>query len=62
MASNKLPAVSKKGLPTVSPNLTVRMTPEYRQWWQRGCFPLSDYRIRISRFRRRRLCETAWVR
>jgi hypothetical protein len=30
MALNKIPAVSKKGLPTLSPNLTVRMTPEYR--------------------------------
>ena len=29
MALNKIPAVSKKGLPTLSPNLTVRMTPEY---------------------------------
>ena len=62
MASNKLPAVSKKGLPTLSPNLTVRMTPEYRQWLERAALPLSDDRIRISRFRRRRLCETAWVR
>ena len=36
MASKKLPAVSKKGLPTLSPNLTVRMTPEYRQWLERA--------------------------
>jgi len=36
MALNEMPAVSKKGLPTPSPNLTVRMTPECRQWLDRA--------------------------
>ena len=58
MALNKIPAVSKKRLPTLSPNLTVRITPEYRQWLERAALHSSDDRIRISRFRRCRLCET----
>jgi len=47
MASNKLPAVSKKGLTTLSPNLTVRMTPEYRQWLERAAL---HCRMTVSAF------------
>ena len=47
MASNKLPAVSKKGLPTLSTNLTVRMTPEYRQWLERAAL---HCRMTVSAF------------
>ena len=36
MALNEIPAESMKGLPNPSPNLTVRMTPEYRRWLERA--------------------------
>ena len=36
MALNETLTMSKKGVPSFSPNLTVRMTPEYRRWLERA--------------------------
>jgi len=47
MALNKNPAGSQKGLPTLSPNLTVRMTPEYRKWLERAAL---HCRMTVSAF------------
>ena len=47
MALNEIPAESKKGLPNPSPNLTVRMTPEYRRWLERADL---HYRTTVSAF------------
>ncbi len=47
MALNEIPIVSKKGLPNPTPNLTVRMTPEYREWLDRAA---SQSRLTVSGF------------
>jgi len=47
MALNKIPAASKKGSTTPSPNLTVRVAPEYRKWLERAAL---HSRMSVSAF------------
>ena len=47
MALYKIPADSKKGLPAPTPNLTVRMTPEFREWLEKAA---SHARMTVSGF------------
>jgi hypothetical protein len=41
------PAVPEKGLPTPTPNLTIRMTPQFREWLDKAA---GHSRLNISRF------------
>ncbi len=47
MARSETPVVSKKGLPTPTPNLTVRMTPQFREWLDQAA---SHSRLNMSGF------------
>lgn len=47
MALNETPTISKKGVPSFSPNLTIRMTPEYRRWLERAAL---HSRMTVSAF------------
>jgi uncharacterized protein (DUF1778 family) len=43
----EIPAVSKKGLPTPTSNLTVRMTPQFREWLDKAAL---HSRLNVSGF------------
>jgi hypothetical protein len=47
MAPRETPAVSKKALPNPAPNLTVRMTPQFREWLDRAAL---QSRLNVSNF------------
>ena len=47
MSLSDIPAVSKKGLPNPTPNLTVRMTPQFREWLDKAA---RHSRLNVSGF------------
>jgi uncharacterized protein (DUF1778 family) len=47
MPLREIPAVSKKGMPNPTPNLTVRMNPQFREWLDKAAL---HSRLNVSSF------------
>jgi uncharacterized protein (DUF1778 family) len=47
MAMKEIPTMAKKELPTQTPNLTIRMTPQFREWLDKAA---AHSRLNVSSF------------